>query len=77
MLFIVKTPPPVKYTTLITLLFFAWVKLLTPFRCGPSGDAKKLLATLEKKGYKFVFNLLVMIMRSYAYVQGIKEALDK
>ncbi len=77
-LFYRKNPTTsVKYTTLITPLFFAWVKLLTPFRWPDRPGTQKLLATLEKKGYKFVFNLLVMIMRSYAYVQGIKEALDR
>lgn len=65
----------VKMVTLITPVFFAWVKLLTPFRWPERPGTIKLLSFFEKKGGKFAFNLILSIMRSYAYVQGLKEAL--
>jgi len=65
----------VRMTTLITPVFFAWIKLLTPFRWPERPGATKLLAFFERRGCKGAFNLLLSIMRSYAYVQGLKEAL--
>lgn len=67
----------VKMVTLITPVFFGWIKLLTPFRWPERPGATKLLSFCEKKGYKLAFNLILSIMRSYAYVQGLKEALGK
>ncbi len=67
----------VKMTTLISPVFFIWVKFLTPFRWPERPGAIRLLKFLEKNGCKFTFNLILAIMRSYAYVDGIKEALVK
>ncbi|NLM37700.1 MAG: glycosyltransferase [Firmicutes bacterium] len=67
----------VKMVTLISPVFFAWIKLLTPFRWPERPGATKLLAFCDQKGYKSAFNLILSIMRSYAYVQGLKEALGK
>ena len=77
-LFYRKNPTvSVKYMTLITPLFFGWIKLLTPFRWPERPGTQKLLAALEQKGYKSVFNLLITIMRSYAYVQADQRSADK
>ncbi|HHT04738.1 MAG TPA: glycosyltransferase [Hydrogenispora sp.] len=67
----------VKMVTLISPVFFAWIKFLTPFRWPERPGATKLLTFCEQKGYKFAFNLILSIMRSYVYVQGLKEAMAK
>ncbi|HEY8391630.1 MAG TPA: glycosyltransferase [Capillibacterium sp.] len=67
----------VKMVTLISPVFFAWIKLLTPFRWPERPGAAKLLASCEEKGHKFAFDLILSIMRSYNYVQGLKEALGR
>jgi glycosyltransferase involved in cell wall biosynthesis len=66
----------VKMVTLITPIFFAWVKFLTPFRWPERPGTTRLLAFFEKYRFTFAFNLLLSIMRSYTYVQGLKEALS-
>ncbi len=65
----------VKMTTLISPIFFLWVKILTPFRWPERPGTIRLLNFLEKNRCKFTFNLILAIMQSHAYVDGIKEAL--
>lgn len=67
----------VKMTTLISPVFFIWVKILTPFRWPERPGTIRLLKFLEKNRCKIAFNLILAIMRSHAYVIGIKEALVK
>lgn len=77
-LFYRKNPSfSVRMMTLISPVFFAWDRLLTPFHWPERAATFKLLQCLERSGLKFLFGLALAIMRNHAYADGLREALTE
>lgn len=75
-LFYRKNPSfSVRMMTLISPVFLAWVRLLTPFHWPERPGAYKLLKKLDQSGRKHLFAFLMTIVRSHAYADGIREKL--
>lgn len=75
-LFLRKHPTfEVKLMTLITPIYFALDKIFSLADWPEKAKTFELLNEAEQKGNKFLFELLLVLIRNHAYAEGIREAL--
>ena len=77
-LFYRKNPSiAVQLMTLISPIYFAYDRILTICHWPEKPGTLKLLQHLDRPGTRFFFRLLVEIVKSHAYADGLREALAR
>lgn len=77
-LFYRKNPSrAVQLMTLISPVYFAYDRMLTPGHWPEKPGTLKLLRHLDRPGARFLFRLLMEIVKSHAYAEGLREALSR